>query len=529
MNPSTYLQKFSLPSIKLGKYSALLSMFLFGLLLPLSFAPFHFPGLAIVSLAFFYTQLTHNNKKNTFLAGLFFGLGYFGFGISWVFISIHDYGHLNSFFSFIITLIFISYLSLFPAFTAAIFKKLSLAERPFYRCFLFSGLWVLSEYLRATLFTGFPWLLVGTGQFDSPFQYLFPLLGTYGVGFITCFASALVATSVQLPFPKRFMVLSFFIILLLSPLCLKSLRWVEKATSPLTVGVIQANLSMRDKWDERLFWEILERYKNGVQDLLGTQLIVLPESAIPLPPSYIEDFLADLQFKAEEKGSAIILGIPTPVNNKETTYFNNALMTLGQAKGNYLKQHLVPFGEYIPSFFQRLSHLLALPDASLQAGQNAQALVTIHGYEIATLICYELAYGNLLRLQLPHAQWIVSISDDGWFGHSLAMYQQQQMAQILSAQTGRYQILANNDGLSSIINAQGKIVAKLPPFNAGLLKSSLYPMTGITPWVYLGDLPTLAFCLLIVLMAIYLSFKPAKLAALPLAAEDKRRYPYQLY
>ena len=95
---------------------------------------------------------------------------------------------------------------------------------------------------------------------------------------------------------------------------------------------------------------------------------------------------------------------------------------------------------------------------------------------------------------MPVAQWIVSISDNGWFGRSLASYQQLQMAQVLSLITGRYQIVVNNDGLSSVINNYGDIVDGLPPFSSGILQSEVFPAEGSTPWIVWYDYPVLIFC-----------------------------------
>jgi apolipoprotein N-acyltransferase len=275
-----------------------------------------------------------------------------------------------------------------------------------------------------------------------------------------------------------------------------------------------------------LFWQLLQRYQQDTESLLGTQLIVLPESAIPLPASYIGDFLTNLHEEAKRVGSAILLGIPQPTTVEEDYYYNS-LISLGHAKGSYLKQHLVPFGEYIPNLFLRASSWLGIPDANLKSGRSNQSLIKVHNHPIASLICYELGYSNLLRQQLPSAKWIVSISDDGWFGHSLALYQQQQMAQALSLLSARYQVVANNDGLSSIINTQGDVVSSLPAFNEGILKSQLFPSKGITPWVSFGDTPILLFSLLIIVLALIQSLFNGKVSFWPIAAKNKRRYPYQ--
>lgn len=500
--------------------------FFFGLLLPLSFAPFHLPGLAILGLALFYHYLITQENEQPFFSGLVFGLGFFSFGISWVYISIHEYGHLNSLVSALITFIFILYLSLFPALTAAIYCRLTIKHRPLLSGLLFSALWIITEYCRATFLSGFPWLLIGFGQFDAPTKFLLPIIGVYGVGFITCYAATLLSNVMTELGIKRYFYLIALIIMMLLPLSLKNIHWSEQNDKAISIGIIQANMSMRDKWDEALFWQLLQRYQNDATSLLGTKLIVLPESAIPLPATYISDFLGSLQHAANVAGSAILLGIPQPTTMNENYYFN-ALISLGKAKGIYLKQHLVPFGEYIPKPFRIASNWLGVPAANLMPGLKNQPLVRVHKHPIASLICYELAYGNLLRLQLPLAEWIVSISDDGWFGHSLALYQQLQMAQVRSLQTARYQVVANNDGLSSVIDIQGKIIASLAAYTPGILQASLFPSTGTTPWILIGDLPILFFSALILLFWIVFMVLNKKDPKQAIAAKEKRRYPYE--
>ncbi len=498
--PSTTLRSFATASIR---HAVTLRSFFAGLLVPFGFAPIHMPGLAILGIALLFAQLSQQTVKQSFRTGFVFGLGFFGLGISWVYVSIYSYGHLNPPVSAFVTLIFVAYLALFPAGVAMLYQRLAAKQSLLFKCFLFSALWCLFEFLRARFLSGFPWLLLGVGQFDTPLKFLLPIIGVYGVGFITCLAATCLAASVQTSRAKRSSWIIAFVAILLAPLLLKNHAWTKTGSSEISVGVIQANISMRDKWDEYLFWQILQRYEDEIAKLMGKkQLIVMPESAIPVPMNYVSDFLGSLDMRAKKAGSAILLGIPETTTKDDTAYYNT-LTALGTAQGSYLKQHLVPFGEFIPKPLLTLSQWLNVPMANLKSGKRAQSPVTVEGHPIATLICFESAYPHLLRNQLPLAEWIVSISDDGWFGHSLAVYQHLQMSQAISMQTGRYQIVANNDGLSSVINTQGEIVDSLPAFSSGILNASIYPATGSSPWVYLGDMPMLLISLLIVLMAMF--------------------------
>ena len=475
----------------------------YGLLLTLSFAPIHLPAFAIISLALFYRELNQHNLSNPFTCGFFYGLGLFLLGISWIFVSIHNYGHLHSLTSGLITLIFISYLALFPACMASIYVYCNYTKNSLRSIIIFAALWIISEYLRSICFTGFPWLLIGCGQFDAPTKYLLPIIGVYGTGFITCIIAGFLAMVIEKSCYKlKSLYLISCLLLLFMPLLLQK-KIIASHNQALSVAVIQANISMRDKWDERLFWELLQYYRDKIEILLGTQLIILPESAIPVPMTYISDILKDLHKHALQSGSTILLGIPKPTNFDDNLYYN-ALISLGNGNGMYLKQHIVPFGEYIPRHLRWLSQKLHIPDSNLQSGDKKQYPIKVqYNIPIASLICYEVAYNELLRKQLPQAQFIVAISDDGWFGHSFATYQQLQMSQVLSFQSSRYQIVANNDGLSSIINANGKIIAKLPAFVAGILKAKIIPLSNTTIWIKFGDKPILLLMMFIIVWNLY--------------------------
>jgi apolipoprotein N-acyltransferase len=492
MKQTALANSISLSSIRVG-YLNYLIIFIIGLLAPLGFAPFHIPGLMILSLAFLYAHIKNGSRKQSFYLGFFYGIGYFGFGVSWVIVSIHDYGQLNYVLSALVTLMFVMYLALFPALTTYFFKVLEFKQHKLRSIILFSVLWCLSEYLRATLFGGFPWLFAGTPLIDTPIRYLTPLMGIYGLSLICVFISAFLTEIVHENSTKRYAYVFLFILIIIGPSLCKNMSWTQVQKEPITVGAVQANLSMRDKWDEALFWNLLKHYEDAINKLLGKQLIILPESAIPLPASYIDKYLHQLNDKALNANSAIMLGILQPTNDSEANYYNS-IITLGQAKGKKLKRQLVPFGEYIPKPLVAINRWFNLPEPNLVPGKKHQPLIKINGHPIASLICYEIAYPNILREQMPKAQWIVSISDNGWFGHSLASYQQLQMAQVLSLLTGRYQVVVNNDGLSSVINAKGEIVDTLPPFSAGILQSSIYPVAGTTPWIIWNEYPVLIFC-----------------------------------
>lgn len=506
MKPASLTQTTRLVSSTQSNHLQYGFAFLAGLIGPIGFAPFHLPGCTVLSVSILFYLLIHCTVKNGLILGFCYGLAYFGLGVSWVIVSIHDYGQMNYFFSALITLAFVIYLALFPTLLCWLFKLAKVETRNILSVLSFSVLWCLAEWLRSNFITGFPWLLIGTSQVDTPLKYLSPLLGVYGLGLLCAIASCLLTQSIRMLSIQRYYYLAGFVFLLIGPSLLNSFEWTEVQKKPIRIAGIQANLSMRDKWDEGLFWNLLTFYEKTIDNLLGNQLIVLPESAIPLPENYVNDYLHKMNRKSLKAHSGLLLGILQPAGENDNQYYNT-IVSLGTAHGQHTKQRLVPFGEYIPKPFIGINRLLGLPEPGLIPAKKNQELIKVGVHPIASLICYEIAYPHILRDQMPKAQWIVSISDNGWFGKSFASYQQLQMSQLLSAMTGRFQVVINNDGLSSIVNSKGDIVTGLPPFSSGILQGEIFPSRGATPWVLAGDYPILFFCLVFILYLFFLQFR----------------------
>ncbi len=487
-------------------WSAITVLFLSGLMGPLGFAPFHMPGFIFISFAILFYSILNLSKRDSFFSGFIWGLAYFGLGVSWVLVSIHDYGQMNYLLSGLITLSFIAYLALFPACVCCLFAALNTQKKhPLLNAVLFSSLWCLSEFLRANFMTGFPWLLAGTSQIDTPLRYLAPYLGIYSLSFFSVLAACLLVISLGQSARVRLYYFTSIVCVFFIPSLLSHVSWTSVLEKPVSIVAIQANLSMRDKWDEELFYNLLTFYEQATEKLLGTELIIFPESAIPLPTSYLEEYLHQLHKKVSKGNSALLMGILQSTNEEETHYYNS-IISLGKATGKHSKSHLVPFGEYIPTPFVLMNRLFNLPEPNITPEKRLQRLIKVHSHQVASLICYEIAYTSVLKQQLPKAEWIVSISDNGWFGRSFASYQQLQMSQMLSLMTGRYQVVVNNDGLSSIINTNGDVVKSLPPFSSGILQGDIYPAIGPTPWVIWGDYPILSFCLFVVLFVLGFHF-----------------------
>ncbi len=493
--------------------------FFLGALLPLGFAPFSYTYMIWIALILFYLYLEKNPYPD-FKSGYIFGIGLNLVGTSWIYHSIHEYGHLHPFFSALLTFLFVLYTALFYGLFSFTYQQLKSGLTEGIRPLLFASCWCLSEYFRAHCFGGFPWLILGFSALSTPFAPILPWLGIYGPGFVISAAVGYLSIAIAHQGLKRlFGILGIMLFMLptLLPLPVE-----QESDKSLSVSIIQGNVKTQDKWDEQFFWQELNRYMKAIlHNLAPKQLIILPEAAITVPQSYVHDELHRLDAIAKKKQSAILIGIPKSSDHENNYY--NTMLGLGLAKGQYFKQQLVPFGEYIPQVFLPIIERLGFPIVNMIPGDSHQEPIEVMGQKIVSLICYELAYPEHLRHQLPQGKWIVSMSDDGWFGHSFAVYQHLQMAQVFSFMAYRDQVFVNNNGLSSIINAKGEIVAKLPAWKRQELQGQIMPHQQMTAWMKWGDRPIL-FCSLFICLVFILE-KIGIYLSKTIAARWKRLYP----
>lgn len=485
-----------------------------GCLFPLAFAPISLPGFGVISLAWFFYLLSNtsnnkNSKKTAFIQGLFFGMGFFGVGVSWVFISIHSYGQAPWWLAFILTVLFCMFMALYTASFAWTFAWISRRRKTqkfLQQSIIFSVLWVIFEYIRANLFTGFPWLLLGFSQTETPMRYLAPIMGVYGLSFLVAFSSCLLTRIFCFPnnktdinLRKGILPALGLIMIYLLPQLLSPIHWTHSHQKPVPISVIQGNIAEDEKWLPGAFQKTIERYMRLTKKIPeGRKIIVWPEGAVPIPYPQGQAFLANLSDFIRKDNAVLVTGIPYE-NPKKANQYYNAIMVLGNNRGQYFKHHLVPFGEYLPSpVFNYITDYFGMPIYEMARGKKQQPLLMIHDIPTLPFICYEIAYADILLKSLPETKLLITISDDAWFGHSLARAQHLQMAEMRSLQSGRYQIVATNNGISAVINERGRVIATIPSFRAGILNSYIQVMSGSTPWSYLGDNAVLIFfCILL--------------------------------
>ncbi len=473
-----------------------------GLLLPLAFAPFGYGGLAVIALMLLFTSWLGAEPAIAFRRGYWFGLGQYGFGMHWIFISLHDYGGASAVTAVLLTSLLVAFLALYPAavgwFARGRFRTSSTTMQ---LVWLFPATWVVMEWIRGWFLTGLPWLLLGYTQSDTPLRGIAPVLGTFGVSLATAMLSGLlVAAVLARGWVRRWVFLGILGILGLAA-ALNGIQWTKPAGDPFRVAVLQGNIPQNQKWLPEAQQATIQLYVDLTRDHYGARLIVWPETAIPAFYQNIEAAIVpELEAEARRHGSDLLIGVPYFDRGKES-YFN-AVVVLGKQRGFYFKRHLVPFGEYLPlrPLLGFMLDLLEIPLSDFAAGSARQPLVRAAGYPVAITICYEDIFGQEALSGLPDAAYLVNVTNDAWFGDSIAPHQHWQMARMRAIEAGRFMVRATNTGVSGIIDSDGSPVGIAPMFQQAALEGNVMPMQGQTPYVRFGD-----WLLLSILLAIFLA------------------------
>lgn len=486
----------NLPKLLQGWPSLVLCL-LAGATLPIAFAPVGFFPLAIVAPAILLAFWLQASPRRALLQGLLFGIASYGVGVSWVFISIHEFGNTSALLAAMFTFLFVLVLAIFTGLHGYLLRRLFVSNNLSTTLLVFPALWVLMEYLRSTVLTGFPWLLIAYSQVHAPLAGYIPILGEFGVGFLVLFSSALAVVSFKAG-KKWFYPAIALIALWLIGAGLMKIQWTQPSNNKwYSVVLVQGNIPQELKWDAAYLDHTLRTYVDLTRPHWRSDIIIWPESAIPIAYQYVQEFIASLDSQAHHHAAALMVGLPMAANEKN--YYNSVLM-LGQGSGKYFKRHLVPFGEYLPfeKLLRGLIKFFDIPMSDFIAGLNPQANLTAADLWLAPFICYEIAYAEIVRNTLPQAQLLVTTSNDAWFGNSLAPWQHLDIGQFRALQTGRYMLFAGNSGVTAVIDPHGKTIAQVPQFKATVLTSKIQAMQGKTPWITIGTWPIIIFMLLMV-------------------------------
>lgn len=468
-------------------YLRLLTAFALGMATVSGFAPFYFYPVPVVTLAMLC--LLWRGSKTPFQAGLTgfaFGMGLFGAGVTWLYVSLHDFGHMTMPLAVVALVVLCAYLSLFPA-LAGWLGSLRRLSSTWAWPGVVAALWALMEWVRGTLFTGFPWLTVGYSQApDSPLAGFAPVIGVYGLSLLLMLSAAWLACWLENRQHRR--VWLWLGSIWFTGLGLQQIHWTQPEGEPVTVSLLQGNVPQNMKWEPEHLAATMQTYARLVRESTS-RLIVTPEISFPL---FVEqapqDFLELLAEHARARQGDVLIGMVERDLANDSYY--NTMFSLGSSPGqSYRKYHLVPFGEYIPlkPVFGWIIDVLHIPLSDFSRGGLDQQPMALAGQRVAINICYEDVFGEEIILQLPQASLLVNVSNDAWFGRSIGPRQHLQISQMRALETGRYMLRATNTGVTAIIDERGRVLQQLEMFTTAGLHGSVQGFGGATPYVRFGN------------------------------------------
>ncbi len=474
-----------------------LGAILAGVMLVGAFEPFAMFWLAPMALAALLALWHRQTPGWGFLLGWGFGIGLFGAGVSWVYNSIHDFGNASETLAFLLTAALVLGLALFPALVG--WALCRFFPRPGWpRHYLaFPALWLIVEWLRTWLLTGFPWLLTGYSQLGTWLDGYAPIFGVLGISLIVVVTAAglwhLLATRSLTTAGSLILVLLVWVL----GLPLQSIGWTHPVDAPLSVALVQGNVAQDQKWVPENYRAVMQMYLDLTQPYWGRSLIVWPEAAVPIPyAAGAEGYFNLLEQNARHARSDMILGIVRYDPVREL-YFNSVLSIAGNGRQFYDKYHLVPYGEYfpVPAFVRDLLRRMHMPYSDMTPGVLNTEPLRLDAQRINVFICYEAIFGREVMARAPSSTLMVNVSNDAWFGDSLAPHQHLQMVQMRALEAGRELLRATNTGITAIIDHQGRVKDRLPQFERSVLSGTVQPRQGVTPYVRWLDWPVLMLVL----------------------------------
>jgi apolipoprotein N-acyltransferase len=477
----------------------------------LGFAPFYLFALPVATLVVLMALWQRAaTRREAMFTGFLFGLGFFLAGVSWVYVSLHDFGAMPAPLAAVLTLLFCCILALYPAAVGYLYAAVG-TRSAFSTLMVVPALWALADWVRGWLFTGFPWLSFGYSQVPaSPLAGYVPILGVYGATFATVLTAGLLVRSwthfkdkgKNRSRPGYFVLHPSSLILALlwvGGYLLQQVIWTSPVGAPLVVSLLQGNIPQEMKWRADKVRTTLDTYRDLVFSS-NAHLVVLPETALPLFLHEVpRDYLAGLAAHARSNGGDVLIGVPERTDARD--YYNSVLSFGTAPTQTYRKSHLVPFGEFVPlkPIFGWFFEVTQIPLLDFARGAHTQLPLAVAGQQVAVDICYEDAFGAEIIRQLPQATLLVNVSNVAWFGRSVAPQQHLQISQTRALETGRYMLRATNTGMTAIIDQRGKVRQVAPEFSMAVVSGEVHGYAGATPYVRWGDAPIVTIALVFAL------------------------------
>jgi apolipoprotein N-acyltransferase len=477
-------------------------LFLTGALLTTTFAPFDYSFLVpVVLLPLLYVYASTSPRDAGWLS-FWFGFGLFLSGTYWIYISVVIFGEAPTWIAIVLMIGLVLIMSGYLFATGWFISRLSY-DKPWLLLTVAPATWVAIEWARGWILTGFPWLAIGYSQVDTPFAGWAPVLGVYGVSFMTMLSVTAILVALLVSGRARWIALAIVILPFTGGALLRQVEWTEASGAPVRSTIVQAGISQDEKWLPERMRPTLEFYRSAAWQARDSEIVVWPEVAIPALDDQVEPYIRALQADTRDSGNTILFGILEQDELRgEAKVYNSVILVAGDRRQVYRKRHLVPFGEYfpVPDQVREWMRMMSLPHSDLEPGADIQPLLeAANGEKLAVAICYEDAYGAEQLYALPDATILINVSNDAWFGDSIAPHQHLQISRMRSLEVGRDAIRATNTGISAFISHRGEILESGAQFAPVTMTRDVQPRTGSTPYASVGNKPIVFFCLAVML------------------------------
>ena len=476
--------------------------FALGAATTLAFEPFGWSLLApVLLLPLLYICLTATPRDAAGHA-FWFGFGLFLTGTYWIYISVHVYGNAALWIALLLMVALALLMATIVSIGGWLISRLSQGE-PWLLLLVGPAAWVFAEWVRGWILTGFPWMALGYGQIDTLLAGWAPVLGVYGVSLMLVLStSAILATLMASNGRERVMGLVALVLPWLVGGLLALVDWTEADGRPLKATILQAGVSQDKKWDRDQLRPIMEFYHSATLSAADSDIVLWPEVAIPAVNDQVESFIARVESDARSNGQTVLFGIleRSFERSEEGRIYNSVMLVGSDERQSYRKRHLVPFGEYfpVPAAVREWMKMQNLPYADLAKGDDVQPLLTAaDGTRFGVAICYEDAYGAEQLYAFPDAGILINVSNDAWFGDSIAPHQHLEIARMRSLEFGRPALRSTNTGISAFIAADGDLVQAGRQFEPEFLTGNLQPRRGMTPYASSGNWPVIGLCMAI--------------------------------
>jgi apolipoprotein N-acyltransferase len=469
-----------------------------GAVFNLGFAPYGWWPMALAAPAALFALIRGLPPRRALTVGWAFGIGLFGMGTYWLYTCLHIFGLVPIWLTLILQTVLVLVMAGYLAALCYLANRFWLKPNATRDWLVLPALWVLLEWLRGWLLSGFPWLSTGYALIDSPLAGWAPLFGVYGVTWAAA-ALSVAVNVVVLPGiarARRAVAIGVAIVLLAAPALLRTHSWTQSAGPPIAIAAVQGAVPQDQKWQVANRQMTLDRYWRLTDQAWGARIVIWPESALPAVANNLQDYLRKLREQGRAHDADFAIGLVN-FDVDTTQYFNGLLVMAASPQdrgGWYYKRHLVPFGEYfpVPATVRSWMRLMSLPNEDFTPGAARQPTLSVAGQKLGLTICYEDAFGSQQLSVLREATLLINVTNNAWFGDSMAPHQHLQIARMRALEAERYLVQASNDGVTAAVNARGRIIASLPQFVEGVMRAEIEPRSGLTPYARFGNYPVVA-------------------------------------